>query len=251
MTPILLQRRRVRQNDDEPPIPCDGVNRPQLKVRQNDDRPNHFRDSADSRLCRPAISSAALGCSREHNPAVNPPQAFSRPATRHSCLTTAFSSGGAPVSYKSQKRIMPRRQMKFLGRGGAGQPSLQAAKNLGLVDLPAAAYCTTRVRCRCPFGFWCCEPRAPPVGSLGLGGVFGPPVGDAPLSFDDRGAIPLGRLCLLPTPPSDAAFFIGRERPQLSPGSHRDSRRRCAPNLSPGANRKTDPTPRGPAPDRD
>ena len=62
---------------------------------------------------------------------------------------------------------------------GAGQPSTQAFRNLGLVGLPAAAYCTSGVRCRCPLCFWCCEPRAPPDGSIGLGSVFGPLVGDS------------------------------------------------------------------------
>src|SRR5262249_21743810 len=47
---------------------------------------------------------------------------------------------------------------------------------------------------------------APPVGSIGLGSVFGPPVGDRRLPRSPRPRrIPFGRLTPLPTPPPKAA----------------------------------------------
>ena len=96
-----------------------------------------------------------------------------------------------------------------------GIPAPSPARNLGLARLPSDAYSTRGVRRRCPYGFWCCEPCAPPVGSTGLGSVFGPPVGDRRLPRSSRPRrIPFGRLTPLPTPPPNAL----RPRLRLRPG---------------------------------
>ena len=102
--------------------------------------------------------------------------------------------------------------LQRLVRFGAGRPSPLAARNLGLVGHPVASYCTRGVRCRCPFCFWCGEPRLTPDGSIGLGSVFGPPVGDRGPSCRARlRRIPFGRLMPLPTPPPNAAVSRPRE----------------------------------------
>ena len=73
----------------------------------------------------------------------------------------------------------PAAQVKRLVRGGCwATQHPPRTRNLGLVGLPAAA--TVRVAfgadARCVFG--AASLRARPDGSIGLGSVFGPPVGD-------------------------------------------------------------------------
>src|SRR5262249_19253786 len=94
--------------------------------------------------------------------------------------------------------------LQRLVRGGAGWPCPQPARNWGWPGSPWLLF-YRGVRRRCPYGFWCCEPCAPPVGSIGLGSVFGPPVGDRRLPrLTGPRRILFGRLPPLPPPPPNA-----------------------------------------------
>ena len=120
--------------------------------------------------------------------------------------TTSSAFRGAEELRQTRKGEMPRRSgcsTWFAEVQGGPAP---AGKELGAGPAPRSpSYSIVGVRRRCPLCFWCCEPCARPDGSIGLGSVFGPPVGDRrliPLAGPRR--IPFGRLTPLPTPPPNA-----------------------------------------------
>jgi hypothetical protein len=122
---------------------------------------------------------------------------------------------------KATRRVNTRRGRPWERRvrGLAGNLP-QCARNLGSVRSAGEVHFSGSVRCRCPLRCWCTEPCARPVGSIGLGSVFGLLFGDNRLS-GRVGArlIPLGRLMPLPTPPLHAPRsgpFLPGTRPLFS-----------------------------------
>lgn len=93
----------------------------------------------------------------------------------------------------------------------------QPVKELGLARLPYASYSRRAFGVGARTVSGAASICAPPFGSIGLGSVFGPPVGDRRLPRSTWPCrIPFGRLTPLPTPPPNAPGPACSSAPQFA-----------------------------------